>query len=270
MAIPLIAPAIIGGAASLLGGLFNSNSQKNANEQQQKFASDMYERQKADNLSFWNTQNDYNSPQQQMQRLRESGLNANLVYGNGSAVNTAGDIKSPAAPSISPRSEERGNIVNGAVNSYFDAQSRALQLDNMKAQNTVLAEEAALKHSQKASTDANTFLTTGLTPYQLEARQLGNSKLKQETDYIWSNTVNNSQKNLYNQQKFGLEMDNLNLNNDRLRQGLRNAKESEKSVQLQNELRRLDLRLQKYGISRNSPLYERATGLILNKLGINF
>lgn len=41
------------------------------------------------NQKAWREANDYNSPRAQMDRLKAAGLNPNLVYGNGSAVNTA-------------------------------------------------------------------------------------------------------------------------------------------------------------------------------------
>lgn len=55
----------------------------------------MYELQKNDAISFWNMQNEYNSPAQQMSRLSQAGLNPMLVYGNG-ADNTSGAISTPS------------------------------------------------------------------------------------------------------------------------------------------------------------------------------
>lgn len=41
------------------------------------------------NLDMWNLQNEYNSPQAQMQRFQEAGLNPNLMYSQGTAGNNA-------------------------------------------------------------------------------------------------------------------------------------------------------------------------------------
>ena len=49
-------------------------------------------------VSMWNAQNEYNSPKEQMQRLKEAGLNPMLVYGNGSV---SGNM-SASAPSYEP------------------------------------------------------------------------------------------------------------------------------------------------------------------------
>lgn len=46
------------------------------------------------NIELWNMQNQYNSPQAQMQRLQAAGLNPNMVYGTG--VQAAGQADAPA------------------------------------------------------------------------------------------------------------------------------------------------------------------------------
>lgn len=45
------------------------------------------------NIRFWQMQNEYNTPANQMKRLQEAGLNPNLIYGSGSAnTGVAGSI----------------------------------------------------------------------------------------------------------------------------------------------------------------------------------
>jgi hypothetical protein len=55
--------------ADVAGSLLNTGSQLYTNAQNRKNA-----------LADWNMQNAYNSPQQQMQRFKEAGLNPNLIY----------------------------------------------------------------------------------------------------------------------------------------------------------------------------------------------
>ena len=51
------------------------------------------------NIRFWQMQNEYNTPANQMKRLQEAGLNPNLIYGSGSAnTGVAGSI-APSKPS---------------------------------------------------------------------------------------------------------------------------------------------------------------------------
>ena len=50
------------------------------------------------NIKFWNMQNEYNTPAQQMARLKKAGLNPALIYGSGSAqTGVAGSI-APSKP----------------------------------------------------------------------------------------------------------------------------------------------------------------------------
>lgn len=70
---------IISGGLNLLGGWM----QNKANAQNAKDA-------QAFEQKMWEQSNEYNSPLNQMQRLKDAGLNPNLVYGSGSvAGNTA-------------------------------------------------------------------------------------------------------------------------------------------------------------------------------------
>lgn len=143
--------AIIAAAGSLAGGAINAIQQNKQNKRSQQFALDMYNRQKADNLEFWRMQNDYNSPQQQMKRFQEAGLNPNLIYGQGNSGN-AGSVQTPDAKMPDFRSSNLGDSVASAatngVNTFYDLQFRKAQLDNARAQNTILQEEAALKRAE--------------------------------------------------------------------------------------------------------------------------
>lgn len=48
------------------------------------------------NVNLWNLQNAYNHPKEQMKRLKEAGLNPNLVYGSGNV--TGNTTSSPVSP----------------------------------------------------------------------------------------------------------------------------------------------------------------------------
>lgn len=87
-----------------LGSLFGSSM---SNSQSEAAASQAYERQKSlmklqqdYAVSNWQREVNYNSPAEQMKRLKEAGLNPNLVYGNGSmqGLESPG-ISSPTSPS---------------------------------------------------------------------------------------------------------------------------------------------------------------------------
>lgn len=71
-----------------------------ANKRQFKYQKQAMAQQQAYNKEFWDYQNAYNTPTQQMARLKAAGLNPNLIYGGGSANSgNAGPIPTTDVPS---------------------------------------------------------------------------------------------------------------------------------------------------------------------------
>jgi len=154
MPFPLI--PVVAAGASALGGLFNSFGQARQNRLSREFAVDMYKRQRADALHFWNLQNTYDSPQEQMRRFEAAGLNKNLIYSQGNPGN-ASQIQTPDVKMPEFRNPEFGNAVGGSLSSLsqiYDMDIKNAQVDNLKAQNTVLFQEALLKSVQASATAA--------------------------------------------------------------------------------------------------------------------
>lgn len=89
---PLVAPAIIAGAGSMLGGLFGSAGSSTAAKYQLQAAREtnrmnyqIAQENNAFNQRMWEKQNAYNSPAEQRRRLEQAGLNPNLMMNGGSA-----------------------------------------------------------------------------------------------------------------------------------------------------------------------------------------
>lgn len=53
-------------------------------------------------MANWREANEYNKPSNQLSRIRESGLNPNLVYGHGSIANTSSSAPSPSVNGFAP------------------------------------------------------------------------------------------------------------------------------------------------------------------------
>lgn len=66
------------------------------------------------NVDMWKMQADYNSPQSQMQRFAEAGLNPNLIYGQGSNGNmsSAPEQGVPQAPDFSHSMQKMAEAFN--------------------------------------------------------------------------------------------------------------------------------------------------------------
>lgn len=111
MPFPLI--PLIGAGASILGNVLNNNAVQSANEQSQEWQEKMYGIQRKDSLADWERQNAYNSPAAQMERLKAAGLNPNLVYGSGSAIQPSAAVRASSTGSYraQPTENTLGNVM---------------------------------------------------------------------------------------------------------------------------------------------------------------
>lgn len=150
MALPL-APLL-----ALAGQGINAGAQIATNRAARHHARQMYIWQRTDALSDWHLQNQYDHPSSQMARLREAGLNPNLVYGKG-ADNTSGAIRSSSPQAYNPQAPRFDS--NSVIGAYYDTQVKQAQIDNLRVANTVAAEEAKLKQAQVFETTARTAKT---------------------------------------------------------------------------------------------------------------
>lgn len=169
---PITASLIVAGISAGAGAYTdwrNRKRQEKQNTADRQFQTDMYEKTKADSRTDWDKMNQYNSPQQQMQRLREAGLNPHMVYGKG-ADNTAVMIKSgtPGSGSL-PAPQGKDSLTpamiagTNALTQYQQVKQSQAQTDNLVETNkniqaqTVLAQkEAAKKDLEMANLAANT------------------------------------------------------------------------------------------------------------------
>lgn len=89
----------IGNATAIgLAGSMNRDQQKRAI----RYNWEMAQWQNATNIENWQMQNEYNLPVNQMRRLKDAGLNPNLVYDKGAST-TASSLPSAPSPGAYPR-----------------------------------------------------------------------------------------------------------------------------------------------------------------------
>jgi hypothetical protein len=98
-------------------------------------------------LEDWNRQNAYNHPAQQMQRLKEAGLNPNLVYGSG-ATTIAQPVRSPEqqVPNIDLQK------VPETIMQYQGIKNQQLEYSRIQ-------KAMELQEAQKKNIEANTLST---------------------------------------------------------------------------------------------------------------
>jgi hypothetical protein len=173
------AAAITAGVSALSGGA-SAYATGKQNKKSRAFSREMYEKTKADNIKFWDMQNQYNSPEAQMQRLKAAGLNPNMVYDKGGAIQAAGNISSPDVQGGQFRTPDFAAITN-PIQGYFDTKIKQAQYDNLLAANTTMQQEAVLKAAQalgetsrtKGQTIANALAATNFN-YSVEGARLAN------------------------------------------------------------------------------------------------
>lgn len=108
-----------------------------------------------ENVRFWNMQNQYNHPTAQMERLRQAGLNPNLIYGSSvaGATGSAGSIAPSKAapyniqnpiPAVTSMAQTSSNIGLQKTQALKNMQDAATSKSTQKRIDTLLGEEAKL------------------------------------------------------------------------------------------------------------------------------
>lgn len=166
-----IVGGIISGVGSLLGGLgssaMNNKAVQDTNKANMEIAKYQAQWQQQENekayqrsLNMWNLQNEYNSPTQQMARIRAAGLNPNLVYGNGVTGNSAGSTPQyePAKFNAPTMQAYRGwNLgISDAISQFLAYRTAKAQVDNMEAQNSLIRQQTATEATKQANIAAST------------------------------------------------------------------------------------------------------------------
>lgn len=162
--------ASVGGMA--LAAQANKHQQKRAIE----YNWEMAKWQNATNIENWKMQNEYNSPSAQMQRLKEAGLNPNLVYDKG-ATTTASSL--PAAPSV-------GQYPRINYSQYAQMMNNQI-LDN--AMKVAGIEKTAQETSNLSTYQRNLQLDGEMKELNIIAQNYANAKSKEEAN-VWRDILN--------------------------------------------------------------------------------
>ena len=232
------------GAASSIGSSFIQNAgNSNRQKKQNRF-----------NYEMWRQTNEYNSPVQQRKRLKEAGLNPHLVYG-GSPSQVAG--KADMLRGEPPQPFVFDNPAN-SISKFANFKQQEAQTDNLRSQNTVILQEAALKAAQTAKTGMDTAKTS--FDYSL-AKKLEKNSLQAADANVRK----------MEQQVLGEELNNRFKSEsmkDRVLEAFYRAQHVNAQLTGQerlNELRRLEVNLKKMGIEKGDNLFMRILGVLYNK-----
>lgn len=112
----------------IAGNIFNIDAQNRQNKENRLWQSNENAKQRNWTQDMWNKQNEYNDPQNQMNRLKNAGINPHLAYSNGAPMNTS---NAPASTSVG--SIPAGIAPRMDVNSIMNALLTKAQIENVQA-----------------------------------------------------------------------------------------------------------------------------------------
>lgn len=120
--------SLLSAGIGLVNGFLQRDFERREASLQREWSESMADKQNAWNLDMWQRETDYNSPVNQVQRLRDAGLNP-LFYGlDGNAAATA---QSAATPLGYERA--RSGMYSNPVVDALDVAMRVAQIDNVRA-----------------------------------------------------------------------------------------------------------------------------------------
>lgn len=221
---PLVAPSIISGAGSLLGGLFGAGGSVKAAKYQLQAAREtnrmnyqIAQENNAFNQRMWEKQNAYNSPVEQRRRLEQAGLNPNLMMNGGSSgiaetaptADTSGvqqvpDIGSTIASGYQLLGNSLSNAASQIAGMVYNNDLQQANVDKTKAeaQNADLQNQFDSLRNEFAA--ANFLVNLRLKQKQgdiseYEANFLRDSMQDRLDAVKFQNTLTGSQSSYYNQ-----------------------------------------------------------------------
>lgn len=118
--------------SSLIGASTSRKNTKRTIRAQKELAEYSYAKDK----EMWDAANEYNSPSEQMKRLKDAGLNPNLIYGTGSVVGNT-STQTPKYQQHDPQYKhtpvELPNVA-GILQQFQDLKIKGAQVDNLTAE----------------------------------------------------------------------------------------------------------------------------------------
>ncbi len=167
--------AAVSGVTSLVSGLFGRDERQEQIRQQQKYNLDLAKKQNQWNIEQWQRENNYNLPANQMQRLKDAGLNPDMMYQNGVSGMTAASSPTMTAGNSADLTNQptMGEIAQNSINSAMQGQQLAL----LKAQTEKTKSETVGIDKQNEWTDA-------INRIEVELKGAQRDVFKKNVDYI--------------------------------------------------------------------------------------
>jgi len=276
---PLVAPLIMAGS-TLLGQGINAASQSGMNKKTRQWNERMYGMQRQHALQDWQMQNAYNSPEQQMARLKAAGLNPHLIYGGGPG-NVSQPVRSTDTKSWNPSAPQfdLGAAAKSALFTGVDLELKNAQKDRIQELTQVARQQALQQASQTAKNVQETARSKfeldkakSTLGYTLDVARLGVKKMEADIQSTLTNTQRTTQQivteALMQQPNLKLalaEIDQRRANIAKTEEERYNIRQDTRNKERAGILQQIEIDLREKGINPNDPVYMRVLGQAIDK-----
>ena len=245
---PLTASALLGVGSQIGGGIFGYIGQREANRTNLRLAKEARDH----DVKMWQMQNEYNTPAMQMQRLKEAGLNAHLIYGQGTPGNATSPQKAPVPEVTNELTSLAHMSLAPVLSMYQDWRVKEAQIENLKANAKATMQNATLTALKQITQDyTNKKLGIQLPWINLQEKYKTNiSRYKADQENVRSQYLYKTLPEMTKQ---------VMLRNNLLEQQTR-------AIQLENQFNQ---ELKPYGIRSTDPLLMRLIMHVLPKNLLN-
>lgn len=278
--IPLIALGLsaIGTGIGLHQSRKNRKSQEQQNTADREFQYEMYGRQRRDALTDFRMANEYNSPEEQMNRLRQAGLNPHLVYGKGADM-AAAQIRGSSVPTgnqPAPKAEFNPNLSGEFLQTlatHAQLQQSQAATDNLHQQVELSKKEAILKEAQTSESLQRTARSEfdlkqadRLKDLVFEKAVLDNEAADTNIEFQIDENARRKLANTANVQKTMVEIQHEKLKMAKTDEERKAIQQSIDLLSHTKEVRILEEKLAAAGLRPSDPLYYRTLMGLLNNV----
>lgn len=238
------------------------------NRKQRQHQKEMYGIARQDALSDWHMQNAYNDPSAQMMRLKNAGLNPNLVYGNGVVGNSGDGVRGSSPSGFNGTVPDwsgigrAGNVLMQAA----DFEIKRQTVDNMEAQNELTRAEIVKKAAETMNlgytgehSKFDLEMKNALRENSLQVAEAALRKTEKETDVLVNRDAREAARNASDLREATMRIASMSV-------GMREAEARMRNMGLESDLRALELEMKKLNIYPGDPWYVRVAALAARKL----
>lgn len=162
-------------------------AQKQEQQQNRLYNLELAKQQNSWNIQQWNRENAYNSPSAQMERMKQAGLNPDMMYGGGVSGNLA--ASSPQMTSGAPSSPMDWSAL-GSKKTVGDFMMQKAQMENIEAQTEKIKSDTKGQDISNAFAPAEKMLGLQLTQSQIDLNRKGLEELSKKIEKIDSEIQN--------------------------------------------------------------------------------